>query len=97
MPQGARVGWQRARGACDVSLAYNINESMRIRRPIGKSMSKEIDSKPKGETGAIEVPRRKRVKRGSTTTGRTRRSRSLVKTPDLRLTVKKYQGTFENS
>ena len=48
---------------------------------------KEVDSKPKGETGAIEVPRRERVKRGPTT-GSTRRSRSLVKTPDLRLTVK---------
>merc|ERR1719315_324513 len=39
---------------------------------------------PKGETGAIEVPRRERVKRGPTT-GITRRSKSLVKTPDLRL------------
>ena len=48
-------------------------------------MDKEIDNKPKGEAGAIEVPRRKRVKRGPTT-GRTRRSRSLMKTPDLRLT-----------
>jgi len=39
---------------------------------------------PKGETGAIEVPRRERVKRSPTTVS-TRRSRSLVKTPDLRL------------
>ena len=55
----------------------------------------EVNSKPKGETGAIEVPRRERVKRGPTT-GSTRRSRSLVKTPDLRLTVKVYQGALEN-
>ena len=52
---------------------------MRIRKSI---------EKPKGETGAIEVPRGERVKRGPAT-GRTRRSRSLVKTPDLRLTVKR--------
>ena len=47
---------------------------------------KEVDSKPKGETGAIEVPRRERVKRGPTT-ARTRRSRSLMKTPDLCLNI----------
>ena len=37
MPRGARADWQRARGACDESLAYNINtlkESMRIWRSI---------------------------------------------------------------
>ena len=55
----------------------------------------EIESKPKGETGAIEVPRRERVKR-SPTTVRTRRLRSLVKTPDLRLTIKEYQGALKN-
>ena len=86
MPRGARAGWQRARGACDESLAYdfNIHED------------KENDSRPEGETRAIEVPRRERVKRGSST-GRFRRSRSLVITPDLRLTVKEYQDAFRNS
>ena len=59
-------------------------------------MDKEIDNKPKGEAGAIEVPRRKRVKRGPTT-GRTRRSRSLMRTPDLRLTIEEYQGALKNS
>ena len=76
MPRGARAGWQRARGACDESLAYNLNIHE----------DKENDSRPEGETRAIEVPRRERVKRGPTTC-RTMRSRGLVKTPDLRLTV----------
>ena len=56
----------------------------------------EVNSKPKGETGAIEVSRGERVKRGPTT-GSTRRSRSLVKTPDLRLTVREYQGALKNA
>ena len=86
MPRGARAGWQRARGACDEPLAYNLNIHE----------NKENDSRPEGETRAIEVPRRERVKRGSTT-GRSRRSRSLVITPDLRLTVKEYQDAFRNS
>ena len=37
MPRGARAGWQRARGACYESLAYNIDtykRSIRIRRSI---------------------------------------------------------------
>ena len=86
MPRGARAGWQRARGACDEPLAYNlyIHED------------KENDSRPEGETRAIEVPRRERVKRGPTI-GRTRRSRSLVKSPDLRLTIEEYQCAVTNS
>ena len=86
MPRGAREGWQRARGACDEPLAYNFNIHE----------DKENDGRPEGETRAVKVPRRERVKRGPTT-GRSRCSRGLVKTPDLRLTVKEYQGTFENS
>ena len=87
MPRGAREGWQRARGACDEPFAYNLNIHE----------DKENDSRPEGETRAIEVPRRERVKRGPTTARTSRRSWSLVKTPDLRLTVKEYQGTFRNS
>ena len=86
MPRGAREGWQRARGACDEPLAYNLNIHE----------DKENDSRPEGETGAIEVPRRERVKRGPAT-ARSRRTRSLVKTPDLRLTVKGYQDALKSS
>ena len=28
LPRGAKAGWQRARGACNESLAYNINTLM---------------------------------------------------------------------
>ena len=89
-----RLAEGQGRLRCVISLQYQrVHEDTETDRRIHED--EEIDSKPKGEAGAIEVPRRERVKRGPTT-GRTRRSRSLVKTPDLHLNVK-YQGALKNS
>ena len=88
--RGGRGQVGRGPGAPAISHQLAISTPRRVHE------DKEIDSKPKGETGAIEVPRRERVKRGPTTC-RTMRSRGLVKTPDLRLTVKEYQDAFRNS
>ena len=88
--RGGRGQVGRGPGAPAISHQLAISTPRRVHE------DKEIDSKPKGETGAIEVPGRKRVKRGPTT-GRTRRSRSLVKSPDLRLTIEEYQCAVTNS
>ena len=78
--RGGRRQVGRGPGAPAISHQLAISTPRRVHE------DKEIDSKLKGETGAIEVPRRERVKRGPTT-GRTRRSRSLVKTPDVHLDI----------